>query len=100
MGFSGRTTQIRLGFDPELFQIQSRERVRMTRARLGLNHRTIAYFGRLTPEKGVHVLLEALSMLRDVQWQLLIDHFSDYRTSYTGHLERQISALGLNDPRL
>lgn len=48
-------TQIPLGFDPALFHIQPEEKIATTRKRLGLQQTTIGYFGRLTPEKGLHL---------------------------------------------
>ena len=33
---------------------------------------TISYFGRITPIKGIHVLIEALK-LESLKWNLLID---------------------------
>src|SRR5690606_28377914 len=64
------------------------------RARLGLTEPTIAYFGRISPEKGVHHLVEALGLLRDKPWQFLIDEpsaGSEYGRSILSRLE----ALGL-----
>jgi hypothetical protein len=97
LGFGGRITQIPLGFDPGLFDAQPPERVRRTRDRLGLKHRTIAYFGRLVPEKGVDRLIEALSRLRDLPWQFLIDQFETYRTPYVEELNRAIDNSGIRD---
>jgi glycosyltransferase involved in cell wall biosynthesis len=90
-------TQIPLGFDPTLFRIQSPEKIAATRERLGLRQPTVAYFGRLTPEKGLHLLLEALASIKDEPWQFLVDHFSDYQTDYTRELQVKIEALGLAD---
>lgn len=90
-----RATQIPLGFDPAIFRPQEDPRRQATRSRLGLKDSTIAYFGRLTPEKGVHLLLEALAELKDSPWQLLIDHFCDYSTPYTAELKSRIAELGL-----
>ena len=97
LGFEGRVTKIPLGFDPELFRPQSREAIVATRSRLGLGSKTIAYFGRLTREKGVGLLLEALGMLKDLEWQFLIDQFATYRTPYAAELQGQIDALGLKE---
>jgi len=97
MGFAGRATQIPLGFDPAIFRIQPAEQIAATRSLLGLNQRVIAYFGRLTPEKGVHLLLEALGTLKDLPWQFLIDRFSDYETEYISELQTKIGAMGLSD---
>jgi glycosyltransferase involved in cell wall biosynthesis len=90
-------TQIPLGFDPALFYVQPDAKIAATRSRLGLKEKTIGYFGRLTPEKGVHVLLQALSTIKAVPWQFLIDHFGDYATPYTAELKTLIETLGLSD---
>jgi glycosyltransferase involved in cell wall biosynthesis len=97
LGFAGRVTKIPLGFDPELFRPQGSQDIAATRRRLGLRSKTIAYFGRLTPEKGVALLLEALGMLKDLEWQLLIDEFSTYRTEYALKLQSQVETLRLSD---
>lgn len=93
MGF--RSTQIPLGFDPLRFCMQSPEVVARTRARLGLHSPTVAYFGRLTREKGVDLLVAALSRLRELEWQFLIDSFAVYRTAYMVELDRAIRDAGL-----
>jgi glycosyltransferase involved in cell wall biosynthesis len=92
-----QATQIPLGFDPALFYIQAVEKVAATRAKLGLTQRTVGYFGRLTPEKGLHLLLEALAQLQDLPWSFLVDHFSDYQTDYTRELQAKIETLGLRN---
>lgn len=92
---SCQATQIPLGFDPALFHIQSVEKIAATRAKLGLSQRTVGYFGRLTPEKGLHLLLEALAQLQDLPWSFLVDRFSDYQTDYTRELQAKIETLGL-----
>jgi glycosyltransferase involved in cell wall biosynthesis len=97
MGFAGRAVQIPLGFDPSLFHIQRREAIEATREHLGLIEPTVAYFGRLTPEKGVHLLLQALASLKDLRWQLLLDHFSDYESGYSAQLRGIIRTLSLDD---
>lgn len=92
-----QATQIPLGFDPALFAIQPEAMIATTRASLGLRDRTIAYFGRLTPEKGVHLLLQSLATMKDLPWQFLVDHFGDYATPYTEELKTLIAELGLSD---
>ena len=95
LGFQGKATQIPLGFDPELFHVQSKEKIESTRGRLGLHQPTVAYFGRLTQEKGVHLLMDALAAIKDLPWQFLMDHFSDYETDYTAELKSRIATLGI-----
>ena len=52
-----------IGFDPAFFfpDPVARERVRR---KSGLTEKVIAYFGRLTKEKGVHILIQALSGMK------------------------------------
>lgn len=95
LGFPGRVTQIPLGFDRQLFHPYPPEAVAATRARIGLASPTIAYFGRLTYEKGLHILLPAMASVKDLPWQFLIDRFSVYETPYTASVKKQIETLGL-----
>ncbi|HEX2779503.1 MAG TPA: glycosyltransferase family 4 protein [Gemmatimonadaceae bacterium] len=95
-GFAGRTSRIPLGFDPALFRPDEATRSRV-RAELGLHSPTFAYFGRVVPEKGAHLLLEALARMRDREWQLLLDHFSDYKHPYVRELAEAVDRLGLRD---
>jgi glycosyltransferase involved in cell wall biosynthesis len=95
LGFPGRVTKIPLGFDRQLFHPYPPEEIAATRARISLNSPTIAYFGRLTYEKGLHILLPALASVKDLPWQFLIDRFSVYETPYTASVKSQIETLGL-----
>jgi len=97
LGFKGKVTKVPLGFDPNLFLIQKDEEIAQTRKKLGLTQTTIAYFGRLTHEKGVHLLLEALRGMLNEPWHLLLDHFSEYRTPYSEKLQGMIENFGLAD---
>lgn len=96
-GFAGRAHQIPLGFDPGLFQAQPAQKIAATRARLGLREKTFAYFGRLIPQKGLHLLVEALATLRDEKWQLLLDRFSEHGGPYADQIQHQIETLGLGE---
>ena len=93
-GFGDRTSRIPLGFEPELFHPDEGTRSRI-RSEMGLHETTFAYFGRLIPEKGVHLLLEALHRLLDRPWQLLLDRFSDYRHPYVQQVADTVQRLGL-----
>lgn len=97
LGFAGRITQIPLGFDPHLFYPKSPDQIEAVRRRLSLRVTTIAYFGRLLPEKGVDLLLQALAKLKDLPWQFLVDKFSTYQSPYVLKLQHQIETLGLID---
>ncbi|MBO6517681.1 MAG: glycosyltransferase [Bacteroidia bacterium] len=80
-----------LGFDASLFSIddESRKRIR-TENKVQTNDKLIAYFGRLTYAKGVHVLLEALSKLKQKGWTLMMDQFEEYSSGYEKELQQLI----------
>lgn len=68
-GFIGPITTIpQLGVDPECFHPSRNEALRQ---QLGLKTFTIGYMGRIVPEKGLWVLLEALASLNG-GWQCLL----------------------------
>lgn len=68
-GFSGPIAVIpQLGVDPERFYPSQNAPLRQ---KLGLHTFTIGYIGRLIPEKGLWVLLDALSFLHG-DWQCLL----------------------------
>ncbi|MCS7179007.1 MAG: glycosyltransferase [Anaerolineae bacterium] len=68
-GFSGPMAVIpQLGVDPERFAPRRNDSLRR---QLGLRTFTIGYLGRLVPEKGLWVLLDALSSLQG-DWQCLL----------------------------
>ncbi|MGC8785921.1 MAG: glycosyltransferase [Anaerolineae bacterium] len=78
-GFVGPMATIpQLGVDPEVFQPSRNEALRQ---RLGLKSFTIGYAGRIIPEKGLWVLLDALRVL-DGDWQCLIIGEGPIRTEW------------------
>ena len=86
LGFSDRVTQIPLGFDPKLFFYNENLRNKI-RSKLGLKDTTIAYFGRLNYKKGVHILINALTAIKDLPWHFLMDRFEKYKDSYSKEIE-------------
>lgn len=79
-----------LGYPERYFHIdaQARERIR---AKYQLHSPVIAYFGRLAPEKGVHLLLDALDAMLDRDWHLMIDDFQAddlYRRNIDARLQQ------------
>jgi glycosyltransferase involved in cell wall biosynthesis len=96
LGFRG-VTQIPLGFDRRLFYPYPPDAIASIRARIGLTLPTIAYFGRLSPEKGLHILLPALASIKNLPWQFLIDRFSAYQSPYAARVQDQIASLGLTE---
>lgn len=95
MGYKN-VCQIPLGFNPCIFFPNEGSRKRI-RNELQLNKPVIAYFGRLTKEKGVHLLIEALAGLKDLEWTFMIDRFDLYATSYHVFLQQLISDHGIAD---
>jgi glycosyltransferase involved in cell wall biosynthesis len=96
IGFKNAISITPLGFDPALFFPDPARRA-ATRKALGVSQPVIAYFGRLTQEKGVHVLIAALAALKNQFWQLLIDDFEHDSTEYTDWIYRAINEAGIWD---
>lgn len=91
-----RATKLPLGYDPALFYVQTPEKRAKTRARLGLTEPTVAYFGRVVPQKGIHLMIEALAQLKDHRWQILLDQFSG-TDGYVAEIANQVERLGISD---
>jgi len=72
-GYRNDATVLPLPFDASLFQPNSERRQRM-RSSLGISPDTfiVGYLGRLTPEKGVDLIIDALLQLQDKQWAAVI----------------------------
>lgn len=97
-GFQKKTIfQIPYGIDLTKFVKQEEEYINSTKKRLGLNCFTIAYFGRLVPEKGVDILLKAASNLKNKNFKILIDNFSFYKSNYVLELNKTIEKYNLID---
>jgi glycosyltransferase involved in cell wall biosynthesis len=91
-----RVEQMPLGFDPEYFFPDDNERERL-RKKLGLQKTVFAYFGRLIPEKGIHILIKALEKLKIYDWQLMMDEFDEYASDYNGEINRLLITSGIMD---
>ena len=89
-------SQTPLGFDPALFKPDEDAR-REVRSTLGWQGPIVAYFGRLVPEKGAHLLVEALAGLQDLEWRFLLDRFSPQSTGYPARVRAMIDAAGIGD---
>ena len=85
-----------LGFDEQLFKPDEAVRAAI-RKELQLEGPVIAYFGRLIFEKGIHILIQALALIRHRQWTFLIDEFSRYRNPYQEELLKLIDDHGISD---
>ena len=96
LGYGGRCSQIPLGFDPAIFTEDPAARAEKRRA-LGLVNPTVGYFGRLTPVKGVHLLIGALAGLKHLPWQFLVDDFAESGSAYAEQLTALIAKHGIAD---
>ena len=83
IGFWDAVTVTPLGFDPALFYPDASRGAAIRRA-LGLTGPVVAYFGRVTQSKGVHILIAALGNLKGQPWQLLMDDFEHDSTEGRG----------------
>ncbi len=88
--------QMPLGFDPAVF-FPDRASGEVVRRKHGFTKTVVAYFGRLIPEKGVHLLIQALQELKHLDWQLMMDHFDEYASDYHKEIKRAICESGIED---
>ena len=85
-----------LGFDPDIFKIDNNARENI-RNRHNINVPVIAFFGRVCHEKGVHILISALSQLMQYNWVLMIDEFTIYKNKYNETIQQLLETTGIFD---
>jgi glycosyltransferase involved in cell wall biosynthesis len=85
-----------LGFDPAVFFPDPAGRMRV-RNELKLNAPVIAYFGRITQEKGIHILIKALGSLANYSWQLMMDSFDPSGSSYHAEIKSLLEEMKIQD---
>jgi glycosyltransferase involved in cell wall biosynthesis len=88
--------KIPLGFDPKVFYIDEKKRQEL-RTSLKIEHPAIAYFGRMVEEKGIHVLIQALTMIKHLPWHFIVDKFSQGNTSFNKRIFEQIESSDIHD---
>jgi glycosyltransferase involved in cell wall biosynthesis len=93
LGF-GSVSKIPLGFDPQYFHPDAAARARV-RSELGWDGPLIAYFGRVVPGKGIHVLVRTMGRMLDRPWRLLLDRLTENGSEYARSIAAQIEALGM-----
>lgn len=92
-----KVVKIPLGFDPGVFH-PSKESRKVIRDKHNIaNSTVVSYFGRLVKEKGVHLLLDALSQLKDLNWNLFIDKFESHLSDYHQTIASKIEEYGFAD---
>ncbi len=85
-----------LGFDPKYFFYDETKRTAI-RNQLKLKYPAIAYFGRLTREKGIHILIKALEQLKQYDWHLLMDAFDAFASAYNREINELLKNAGIMD---
>lgn len=86
--------KIPLGFDSSIFFPNPDKRQSLVKE-LNIKSDTIAYFGRVIEEKGVHLLVQALGRLKDLKWNFMLDKFSHSITRYQKTIDDLIKQQGL-----
>ena len=86
-----RISRMPLGYDKRIFFVDEVSRAAY-RKKLHIPDQEllIAYFGRLVEQKGVHLLIEALSAMKDKSWKLLLDHIHDSSGTYSQRIQNLI----------
>ena len=95
-GRADRTQVVYNGFDPEAYIVEAPSRATLRdRLAIGEAQFVIGHFSRLSPWKGQHVLLEALSQVPEHAVALLVGDALFGEQAYVQQLKVQISRLGL-----
>src|SRR5690606_35073539 len=96
-GDRDRVSVVYNGIDPAAFERTSGDQERRLRHDLGLGRAPlVAAFGRLSPWKGQHVLIEALRLLPGVH-ALIVGAALYGEDAYAEDLQRRVKALDLAD---
>lgn len=94
-GRSEITEVVYNGFDPELYRSNESE-ISQLRQELGLNGRfVVGHFSRLSPWKGQHILIEALSKCPEDVVVVFVGDALFGEQDYARHLREQVAELGL-----
>lgn len=86
LGYKNKISKIPLGFDPHIFYKDYEKRNNKRKELQIENDTIIAYFGRMKFQKGIHILIEALAMLKDKPWKFMLDKFEEGGDNYQKHL--------------
>lgn len=96
-GRSDRVQVVYNGFDPQRYQVAPAETERL-RQQLGLTGQfVVGHFSRISPWKGQHVLIEALTQCPEPVTALLVGDALFGESAYGQHLHQQIADRGLTD---
>ncbi|HEY9667894.1 MAG TPA: glycosyltransferase family 4 protein [Coleofasciculaceae cyanobacterium] len=96
-GRSDLTEVVYNGFAPELYQTDDSTRTQL-RQQLGLDGRfVVGHFSRLSPWKGQHILIEALTQCPEDVTAILVGEALFGEQDYAQSLHKQVAELGLEE---
>lgn len=96
-GWKHLTAVVYNGFDPEFYQTDELNR-KTLRQQLGLDGRFIVgHFSRLSPWKGQHILIEALSRCPKDITAIFVGDALFGEQAYAHHLQERVAELGLEE---
>ncbi len=81
LGYKNKTQIIPLGFDKKVFFYKKKNIS---------NFLKISYFGRIKAEKGIHILLESLKLIKSLNWNLTIDEDYIEDKNYFQEIKNQL----------
>jgi glycosyltransferase involved in cell wall biosynthesis len=88
--YKGRTAVLpQTGLEPDLY-LPPKTNSAKDNLLIPANIPLIGFLGRLTPEKGIIILLEALSRLKDVEWRVLIIGSGPLEGEITGKWQQML----------
>ena len=65
LGYKKKTFIIPLGYDEKVFFLSKKKKNK--------KKIIISYFGRIIPEKGIHILIKSLENLKNLHWEFMLD---------------------------
>ena len=65
LGYKNKTFIIPLGYDEKIFFLPKKKKNK--------KKIIISYFGRIIPEKGIHILIKSLENLKNLHWEFMLD---------------------------
>lgn len=96
-GKRGKAVVVYNGFSPEAFAAVKDSEVETLRAELGLEAKfVVGVFGRLTPWKGQHIVIDALSRLKDTH-ALIVGEALFGEQEYAADLRTRAQSHGIED---
>lgn len=97
--YAGQIIRLPLGIDPSVYYPDPQASPIAERFRATQDDVLLGYVGRITEEKGLHTLLQALAHIRDLPWQLLMIGSGSYERTMQSlirqlHLSDRVHCLG------